>query len=78
MAKIRLDQKAISWICNVGPQAGIFGEDFRTRLKLKSIREILQDRRLYWFGHLKVEGIEESTWLSKCRTFKVGSSFPRR
>ena len=28
--------------------------------------------RLYWFGHLK--GMEESAWINKCGTFKIGDS----
>ena len=31
----------------------ISAEELRTRAKLKSIRECLQDRWLHWFGHLK-------------------------
>ena len=48
------------------------------RLKVKSTRECLQDRRLQFFGH--VERVEESTWSSKRRkrrTFKVIGSFSR-
>ena len=48
----------------------------RTKLNLKSMRECLKDRKLQWSGHLKRK--EESACSSKCRTFKVSSSFPRR
>ena len=33
-----------------------------TTLKLRSIKECLQDRRLQWFGHL--ERTEETAWSS--------------
>ena len=35
----------------------------RNRLKLKSMRECLQDKRRQWFGHLK--RMKESAWSSK-------------
>ena len=41
------------------PENRISTEEFWTRLKLKSMRECLQDRRLQWFGHL--ERMEENT-----------------
>ena len=41
-----------------------------SRIKLKSIRECLQDKRLKWFGHL--ERMEENA--SKRRAFKVSGS----
>ena len=53
-------------MCNVKPVDMIFVKKLRTRLKLKSIRERLQDRRLQWFGYL--ERMEESGWFSKCRS----------
>ena len=51
-----------------------YGKELWTRLKLNSMRECLQDRRLQRFGHL--ERMEENAWSNKCRTFRVsGSSF---
>ena len=50
-------------------------EELRTRLKLKSMRKCLQDRRLQWFGHL--ERLEGNAWSSKCRGFKVSGNLPR-
>ena len=45
-------------------------------LKWKNMRrECLQNRNLAWFGHL--ERMEESTWSTECRTFKVSNSLPR-
>ena len=62
-------------MCNVKPDDKIPAEEFRTRLKLKSMRECLHDRRPQWFGHL--ERIEECTLSNKCRVFKFSGSFPR-
>ena len=41
----------------------IFALGLRNRLKLKSMRECLQGKRLQWFGHLK--RMKESAWSSK-------------
>ena len=48
----------IRWICNVKPEDTIFEEELRTKLKLRSMGQCLQDRKLQWFGHL--ERMEES------------------
>ena len=58
----------------IRPEDRISAEELRTRLKLKSMRECLQNRRLQWFGHLETI---ESLWSSKCRTFKLRGSFSR-
>ena len=39
-------------MCNVRPEERTSAEELY-RLKLKSMRERLQDRRLQWFGHLE-------------------------
>ena len=39
--------------CNVRSEDRVSMEELRTRLKLKSMRECLQDRRLQWFGALE-------------------------
>lgn len=36
----------VKWICNIRPEDKISAEEFNTRLKLKSMRECLQDKRL--------------------------------
>ena len=69
------DERKVRWMCNVRPEDRISAEKLRIRLKLMSIKEYLQYRRLQWFGHL--ERTEETAWSSKCRTFKVSGSFAR-
>ena len=39
-----------------------------------SMSEFLDNKIQHRFGHL--EGMEESDWSRKCRTFKVGTVFP--
>ena len=71
----RNDVMIVRWMCNVSLEEMISPEELRTRLKLKSVRECLQHRRMEWFGLL--ERKEESVWSSKGKTFKVSESFPR-
>ena len=65
----------LGWMRNVRPEDRISLEKFRNRLKLNSMRECLEDRRLQWFDQL--ERMEKNAWLSKYRSFKVRGSFPR-
>ena len=71
----RNDVMIVRWMCNMSLEEMISPEELRTRLKLKSVRECLQHRRMEWFGLL--ERKEESVWSSKGKTFKVSESFPR-
>ena len=56
----RNDARIVGWMCDVKSEDRISTEELRTRPKLKSMRECLQDRRLQWFGHL--ETLEENAW----------------
>ena len=49
----RNDSRMVRWMCSVGSVDRISVEELRTRLKLNSMREYLQDRTLQWFGLLK-------------------------
>ena len=71
----RHDAEMVRWMYNVTAEDKISIEDLKTRLKLKSRGECLQDTRLQWFGDL--ERMDDSAWSSKCRTFKVSGDFPR-
>ena len=70
----RHDAEMVRWMY-VTAEDKISTEDLKTRLKLKSRGECLQDTRLQWFGYL--ERMDDSAWSSKCRTFKVSGDFPR-
>ena len=75
--KVRLernDARMVKWICNIRPEDKISAEELKTRIKLKSMRECLQDKRPKWLGHF--ERMEESVWYNKCRTFKISGRFP--
>ena len=45
----RNDSRMARWICTVRPQQRISTEELRARLKLNSLRECLQNRRLQLF-----------------------------
>ena len=68
-------QEWLHRVCNVRPEDKISAKELRARLKLKSMKEYLQDRRLQGVGHL--ERMEKSAGSSKCRTFKFNCSFLR-
>ena len=42
----RNDARTVGWMGNIRPKDRNFAEELRTRLKLNSMRECLQDRRL--------------------------------
>ena len=65
----------IRWICTVKFEDKTPTGERMTRLNLNSMTESLQDKKLQQFDHLEI--LEESTWPSKCRTFKISDSFPR-
>ena len=67
----RNDARIVRLTCNVRPEDSISAGELKTRLKSKSVRKCLQDRRLQWYSHL------ESAWSSKYRTFQVSSSLLR-
>ena len=53
---IRIDRNGagmVRWTCNVKSEDEISAEELRTRMKLKSMKECLQDRRLQWFVHIE-------------------------
>lgn len=70
----RNNARIVRWICTVRLEDKVSAEKLMKRLKLISMRDNLQDRRPQSFGHLKK--IKQSTWSSKCRTFKFSGSFP--
>ena len=46
------DTRMVRWMCNIRHEDRISSEKFRTRLKLKNIKEFLQNKRLQCFGNL--------------------------
>ena len=55
------DARIVRRVCKVRPENWISTEEVRARLKLKSMRACVQDRRLQWFSsRLAVESPEEN------------------
>ena len=53
---IRLERngaRMVRWMYSVRPEDRSSVQELMTRLKLKSVRECLQDRRLQWFGQIE-------------------------
>lgn len=69
-----VDARIFRWNCNVRFEDKTPIEELRIKLKLNSLTESLQDKKLQQFGHL--ETLKESAWSSKCRTFKISDNFP--
>ena len=58
MRLVRNDARMVKWMSNVRSTDKSSAEQLRTRRKLNSTKQRLQDRGLQWFGHL--ERMEEN------------------
>ena len=65
----------IRWMCNTSLKDRKSSGELRSRLGIHSIRDVIQARRLRWFGHL--ERMEGDNWVSKCRDLVVPGTKPR-
>ena len=70
----RNDARMIRWISKIGLRK-IFTEKSRTRFKLKSMKESLQNRRMTWFGNLEI--MKTVFGLVNLEPFEVSGSFPK-
>ena len=62
-------------MCNTSLKDRKSSDELRSRLGIHSIRDVIQARRLRWFGHL--ERMEGDNWVSKCRDLVVPGTKPR-
>ena len=62
-------------MCGVSLNDKVPSLELRNRMRLGSLREYIQHRRLQWFGHL--ERMEVGTWPSKCRDIMVDDSLAK-
>ena len=65
----RNDNSMLRWMCRVKLSDHVSSKDLRCRLRLVSVRALIQSRRLSWFGH--VERMDDDNWVSKCRSYAV-------
>ena len=65
----RNDMRMIRWTCNTSLKDRKSSDELRSRLGIHSIRDVIQARRLRWFGHF--ERVEGDNWVSKCRDLVV-------
>ena len=66
----RNDMRIIRWMWNTSLKDRKSSDELRSRLGIHSIRDVIQARRLRWFGHL--ERMEGDNWVSKWQ--RSGSS----
>ena len=60
----RADRAMIRWICGVSFRDRVSSSELRSRLGLRSIDELMRDKRLRWFGHVERS---DGAWIDKCR-----------
>ena len=60
----RADRAMIRWICGVSFRDRVSSSELRSRLGLRSIDELMRDKRLRWFGHVERSG---KAWINQCR-----------
>ena len=65
----RNDMRMIRWMCNTSLKDKKSSDELRNRLGIHIIRDVIQARRLRWFGHL--ERMERDNWVIKCRDLVV-------
>ena len=71
----RNDARIIRWMCGISLNDKVPILELRNRMRLNSLRECMQHRRLQWFGHL--EKMEANAWASKCRDIMVDDRLAR-
>ena len=60
----RADRAMIRWICGVSFGDRVSSSELRSRSGLRSIDELMRDKRLRWFGHVERS---DGAWIDKCR-----------
>ena len=69
------DNAMIRWMCSVRLPDHIPTVDLRSRLGLQNIRDMLQQNRLRWFGHLY--RMEDNVWPKNILTYEIDGRQPR-
>jgi len=64
----------VTWMCGVNLQDRIPSKGLRERLGLDDIISVLQQNRLWWYGHVLRK--EDNDWVKKCMEYKVDGVRP--
>ena len=76
----RNEMSMIRWMCGVTLRGRFSSEELRAQLGIKSILDILRQRRLRWFGHVKRR--DDNSWLQKIHNLEIvgqsGRGRPRK
>ena len=74
------EMSMLRWMCGVTLRDRLSCEDIRARVGIKSILDMMRQRRLRWYGH--VERREDDSWLKKVQNLEIrgesGCGRPRK
>jgi len=65
----------VRWMCSVKVKDRVPSKELRERLGIDDIILILQQNRLWWYGHVLWK--ENTDWVKKCMEYEVEGSRPR-
>jgi len=63
----RAEMRMVRWMCNVKVKDRVPSKEFRERLGIDDIILILQQNRLWWYGHV-LQKIDND-WVKKCMEY---------
>ena len=67
------EMRMVRWMCNVKLKDRVPNKELRERLEIGDIILILQQNRLWWYGHV----LRRNMWVKKCMVYEVEVSRPR-
>jgi len=71
----RAEMRMVRWMCNVKVKNRVPSKELRERLGIDDIILILQQNRLWRYGHVLWK--EDTDWVKKCMEYEVEGSRPR-
>jgi len=75
VALLLAEMRMVRWMCGVKLQNRIPSKGLRERLGLDDIISVLQQNRLWWYGHVLQR--EDNDWVKKCMEYEVEGARPR-
>ena len=65
----RTDMRMLRWMAGVKLSDRVPSAELLQKFGVRSIRELMQHRRLRWYGH--VERMQDDNWVKRCRSIAV-------
>jgi len=72
----RVEMRMVRSICGLKLQDRIPSKGLRERLGLDDIISVLQQNRLWWYGHM-LRKEQDNDWVKKCMEYEVDGARPR-